>query len=85
MRIYPSGGVHAKNINIVYTITGFPSSQYAFSFSSAPAIVEGYSGYKQVQRTTVNMSFQSLPCDLGVSLITISSPYSYDQSVTYKF
>lgn len=85
MRIYPSGGVHAKNMNIVYTITGFPSSQYAFSFNSVPVIVEGYSGYKQVQRTSINMSFQSLPCDLSVSLITISSPYSYDQSVTYKF
>lgn len=85
MRIYPSGGVHPKKINIVYTINGFPSSQYAFSFNNIPVIVEGYSGYKQVQRTTVNMSFQSLPCDIGLSLITISSPYSYDQSVAYKF
>jgi hypothetical protein len=85
VRVYPLNGTHRAGIVESYLITGFPSSQYAFDFAIWPITVEAYSNDRQVHNASINMNFHSYPCELNFKLITISSPYSYDQNVDYAF
>lgn len=39
VRIYPLNGIHKSGVSVNYTITGFPSSQYSFSFAVWPILV----------------------------------------------
>jgi hypothetical protein len=85
LRIYPQGGVHKKGININYTITNFPSTESAIPSSIYSITVEGYSNYKQVNTQIYPLSFQSFPCQMKLKIIDYTSPYIFEENLTYTF
>jgi hypothetical protein len=85
VRVYPLNGVHLAGISVTYNISGFPSTQYVMPAANWPILIEAYSGYRQVHRKVVNMGFYSVACVLPFTILTVSSPYAFEQSVNFTF
>jgi hypothetical protein len=73
-------------VSQTYTISLFPPPTYAIGPVNWNITVEAYSNLKQVNTQVFSISnFQVQTCPFTFMLVSVSSVYTYDTSVTYIF
>ena len=82
VRIHPLTP-HPAGTSLTYTITNFPSVQYA-QYATHSVTIEAYAQLRQVHTETISHTFASFACVLPMILVSVSSPYAGDINVTYS-
>ena len=78
VRIWPSTP-HPANTPRTYTITGFPTPQFAVELTQWNITVEAYRNLKQFNTQVYSISgFQVSACLMQFGLLTSTSPYTHD-------